>query len=78
MPCEDYGTTVHNSAYMTESYKWSIYENQDFLPVVYSFVVNIFDDKYNEKDLYMSYGENSMINPFYTNSQLCFLYFQEH
>tara|TARA_R110002074_G_scaffold2161_1_gene12643 strand:- start:18798 stop:23261 length:4464 start_codon:yes stop_codon:yes gene_type:complete len=72
MPCEDYGTTVHNSAYMTESYKWSIYENQDFLPVVYSFVVNIFDDKYNEKDLYMSYGENSMINPFYTNSQLSF------
>ena len=72
IPCQGYGTIVHNSLYQTESYKWSIYENQDFLPVVYSFVINIFDDKYNEKDLYMSYTDNTMINPYYTNSKLSF------
>ena len=30
MPCDGYGTIVHNSLYQTESYKWSIYDNQDF------------------------------------------------
>ena len=59
---------------MTDSYKWSIYSNQDFLPVVYSFVVNMFDDKYNGKDLYMQNAATTenCINPFYANSQLGF------
>ena len=29
IPCEGYGTTVHNSTNVTEGYKWSIYANQD-------------------------------------------------
>ena len=74
MPCEGYGSTVHNSTWMTDSYKWSIYSNQDFLPVVYSFVVNMFDDKYNGKDLYMTNGETAenCINPYYANTQVGF------
>lgn len=67
IPCEGYGTTVHNSTNVTEGYKWSIYANQDFLPIQYSFVVNIFQDQYTGTD---SATVLDTINPQYKNSQL--------
>lgn len=67
MPCGGYGTTVHNSTNITDGYKWSIYSNQDFLPVMYSFVINIFNDKYTGTD---SATVNDTINPQYANSQI--------
>ena len=67
MPCQGYGTIVHNSTNVTDGYKWSIYSNQDFLPVMYSFVINIFNDKYTGKD---SATVNDTINPQYVNSQI--------
>tara|TARA_R110001592_G_scaffold178453_2_gene419418 strand:+ start:1334 stop:5857 length:4524 start_codon:yes stop_codon:yes gene_type:complete len=67
MPCEGYGSVVHNSTNITDGYKWSIYSNQDFLPVMYSFVINIFNDKYTGTD---SATVNDTINPQYKNSQI--------
>lgn len=67
MPCGGYGTTVHNSTEVTEGYKWSIYSNQDFIPIMYSFVINIFNDEYTGTDSATVYDT---INPQYANSQI--------
>ena len=67
MPCQGYGATVHNSTEVTDGYKWSIYSNQDFIPIMYSFVINIFNDKYTGTD---SATVFDTINPQYVNSQI--------
>ena len=67
MPCGGYGTTVHNSTNVTAGYKWSIYAEQDFIPVMYSFVVNIFNDQYSGNDSADIY---KTINPQMINSQI--------
>ena len=67
MPCGGYGTVVHNSTEVTEGYKWSIYSNQDFIPIMYSFVINIFNDQYTGTDSATVYDT---INPQYANSQI--------
>ena len=67
IPCQGYGTIVHNSTRVTDGYKWSIYSNQDFIPIMYTFVVNIFQDEYSGKD---SADPTKMISPQYINSQV--------
>jgi len=67
MPCGGYGSTVHNSTNVTDGYKWSIYAEQDFIPIMYSFVVNIFNDQYSGDD---SADIFKCINPQMINSQI--------
>ena len=68
MPCLGYGTTLQNSSFVTEGgYKRSLYTEQDFIPIMYSFVVNIFNDQYSGNDSADIY---KTINPQYINSQL--------
>ena len=67
IPCQGYGTIVHNSTRVTDGYKWSIYSNQDFLPIMYTFVINIFEDQFSGND---SADPSKMLSPNYINSQV--------